>query len=546
MYRSRIPLLAARNGPSYLLHTVETLHALRVPHANIRLVPVIGRCGDTEVEPYDPSGLAQSAPFDPRRFRARLGINVRDDSRLRRFLPLAAIGMAPLSEVAAWRERGDKASAAYHDLYHSKNPDDPGNPYDPYGPDNRMNRIAPDWTNNETPAERLTRQLCLRFPEMRDLSARLEANSDRVLTATSIRAGHWQDRLNAYATTQPQSMRRIENDAPYLTVQSLVELFFTQAMLLIATADMMGGFGYELPIEPQGRAIGVSIAADADLREVTRWLHAYPHLPLLFPHYPKLAAREQAEWEEYFAPHPGHDNVFETARKLWTEEDPAIIAFFGDIRAQYDRGRSEALTSDEMLSLARKHLPGYVPAYPRQFAVTGGMNLEGMLVSLMETWLAKGPFLGITYADWNLFAPEQQMVLCGLLMQRRSMLDQCALFQTAACLLVDPGIETTLEMFRLEPVRLGKPLAQMNRTLSLKGAVALHAPEMIVKIPLDRERDPQSHSVEQKLKVITRLFLPIHIVLKTIWRIDRPILGKSTYLRRGSRPDQTGPATRLG
>ena len=529
MHLSRIPFLAARNGPSYLLHAVEALHTLGVPQANIRLVPVIGRCGDTEVEPYSQPDLMQTESFDPYRFRARLGINVRDDSRLCRFLPLAAIGMAPLNEVAAWREEGYTAGKAYHALYR------------------RLEEIAPDWTNNETPAERLTLQLCLRFPEMRDLSARLEANSDRILTATSIRAGHWQDRLNAYTTTHPpHSLRRIENDAPCLTVQSLVELFFTQAMLLIATADMMGGFRYELPIEPTGRALGISISAEADLREVTRWLHTYPHLPLPRNRYSEREARERAEWEEYFAAHPDHDNVFETARKLWTEEDPAIIALFGDIRAQYDRGRNEAFTSDEMLTLAREHLPDYVPAYPRQFAVTGGMNLEGMLVSLMETWLEKGPFLGITYDDWELFTPEQQMVLCGLLMQRRSMLDQSALFQTATRLLVDPGIATVLETFHLEPVRLGKPLAQMNRTLSLKGAVALHTPEMVVKIPLDRERDPRSQSMEQRVKVVARLFLPIHIPLKMIWQIDRPRLGKSTYLRRGSRPDQTGPATRLG
>ena len=525
---SAIPLMAAHNGPSYLLHTVETLHALRVPLANVRLLPVIGRWCGTEVEPYyHDNAWARAARPDMRKMRVRLGVSVREDNRLRRFYPLVAVGMPSQEAVRAWRERGETAASGFRELCA------------------RLGDIDPEWTNNEPPAERLCRLLCRQFPELRDSLERLEGAGRDMLPASSIREGRWDDR-QAIAPGQ-RGARRVAGEAGQRAAQALVDLFLTRSLLAVATADMMGGFAYELPIEPKGRAIDVEISDNSDARGVAKWLQTYPHHPLPTARYIPPEAREQQEWDEYFRLCPDHDNIFETAPKLWTEEDPAIIALFGDIRAQVNAGHEAKFTSEEMLTLARKRLPDYLPHYPRQFAVTGGMNLEGILLTLLETWMAQEPtrrFLGLSVEDWRLFAPDEQLILGELLLQRRQTLDQTALFQTVARLLVDSGIATVVESFRLEPVRLGQSLAQLGVTLSLNGVCALHAPEMVVTIPLDRDRDPRSPDVEQKLKIIARLFLPAHIPMRTVWKIDRPLLGVCTYLRRAGAT--TGPATRLG
>ena len=544
---SAIPLMMAHNGPSYLLHAVETLRDLRMPLSSVRLTPVIGRWCGTEVQPYyHDNAWARTAGPNPARIRVRLGISVREDNRLRRFFPLAAVGMASQEAVLRWRERGETASAGFRGLCA------------------RLGEIEPKWTNDETPAERLCRLLCRQFPELRDPHERLEGAGGGMLPASSIREGRWDDRRDI-----APGLRRTRAgmaEAGQEAAQALVDLFLTQSLLAVATADMMGGFAYELPIEPKGRAVDIEISDKSDARAVARWLQSYPHHPLPMPRYAPLEAREQAEWDAYFRLCPDHDNIFETAPKLWTEEDPAIIALLGDIRAHVNAGddsnhesnqelnadadadanHEKKFTTEEMLTLARKRLPDYLPHYPRQFAVTGGMNLEGILLGLLQTWMTQEPtrrFLGLSVADWQLFAPDEQLILGELLLQRRQTLDQTALFQTVTRLLVDSGITTVVEAFRLEPVRLGQPLAQLGVTLSLTGVCALRAPEMVVTIPFDRDRDPRSQAVEQKLKIAARLFLPAHIPMKTVWKIDRPLLGVSTYLRRGNAA--TGPATRL-
>lgn len=522
MQASRIPLLSTHNGPSYLLHAVETLDALGVTVDNLRLVPVIGWATSPEIEPYyHHSPWLWESDALPKPLFARLGVNVRGDTRLRRFLPLVAIGLPPQSEVSRWMRENRAGSAAFHRLYA------------------RLGEVDPEWTNMETPAARLTRQLCQQFPELREPGVPLPPPSK---LAWVVRDGRWERAINHYQGTT--TIRPDETEDPFLCARDVVERFYTEVFLALASAEMMAGFCYRLPIEPEGRAIDVVIDDHADLREVARWLQTYPHQHPEPPRYPERDAREQQEWDDYFARCPDHDNIFETAPRLWTEQDPAIIALFGDVRRKFAQGRTDPLTPEEMLSLARRHLPDYQPDYPRQFMVTGGMNQEGMLITLMEHWLEQGPFLGMALEDWKLFTTTEQFMLCSLLLERRHMLDQCTLFETALRLLIDTRVETALETFQLQPVRLGGPLAQPGRTLALNGVAALHAPEMVVSLPFDRTEDHRAILIEKKLKLIARLFLPVHIPMQIVWKVDRPFLGKSAWMRRRTAPESV-PGSRL-
>jgi len=64
-------------------------------------------------------------------------------------------------------------------------------------------------------------------------------------------------------------------------------------------------------------------------------------------------------------------------------------------------GRTDELTSEEILALAQIHVPEYLPNYPHQFAQSGGINLEGIVITLMEKWIAQGPFLGVETHEWR-------------------------------------------------------------------------------------------------------------------------------------------------
>jgi hypothetical protein len=517
-----MPMLSTFNGPSYLLHAVETLLAIGLPEANIRLVPVMAWQNSPEIMPYyDRFEIGDAALEAPESIFARLLINVRDDNRLRRFAPLVAIGLAPQKLVAGWRLAGRGPADHYRDVYP------------------RLVEIDPEWTNRETPAERLTRQLYAQIPELRPPGTRAEAPTERMWLRSE---GQWKERANPFFGAAKS--REIASDDPHQTVHELVEMFFTYAFQFLAAADAIGGMEYELQAKPEGRQIGFTLTPTSDVSDVVRWLHTYPHRPLSRVDYPQPDDREAAEWNEYFAQCPDHDNIFVTGPLLWTEQDPAILNLFEEFKAR--EWEAEAIGSDAMLSLAWKHLPDYVPHYPHASAVTGGLNTEGILITLMGRWLQEGPFLGMTLDLWDLFTEAEQVILCGLLMRRRNAVDQCELFVAAVRLLVDPGIMTSLEAYRLEPVRLGKPFAQPGRTLSLTGVIALHAPSLQVRIPLDRTENEDSVPLEQKIKMLGRLFLPVHIPLELIWDVDWMSLQGSGYLLHGAGDDRVAvPASRI-
>jgi hypothetical protein len=515
MRTSALPFLSAFNGPGYLLHAVEALSALGLPAANTRLLPVIGHALGPEVAPYehDPADIGAGE------LSARLEINVRDDSRLRVLLPLLAVGMPSPDTLAEWEAEGLPLLEGFARQYL------------------RLGQSVPDWTNAETPAERLARQLCDEYPGLRDPGRPRERLSGRV---TTFRQGKGYEETNRYIARRPPEAAG-EPATPHQAAQDLVETFFTQALLAITAGDLLGGFEFVLPMEPEGRDVGVVVEGDSAIEDVVRWLHAYPHRPKPTIAYDAPEGREREAWEAYFRQNPDRDNIFETAPRLWTEQDPAVETMYRAIREGYEAGRSTPMSPDELLTLARRCLPEYLPHYPRQIAVTGGLNLEGTLLGLIGTWLRTGPVLGMDQSDWERFAPHEQVLLCALLAQRRHAVDPCALFEAAVRLLVHAGATLDVEAYQPAPTRLGRPLAQLRRAFVVGGVPALHAPEMVLHLPLDRGDDETE--IEARVRVAARLFLPAHVPLRCIWQVDWFYLGKSAYLGHG--PDGRGAGCRL-
>jgi hypothetical protein len=574
LQKYRVPLLSAFNGPSYLLHAVEALSALGISRAHIRLLPVIGRSLDPEVLPYYcRCNLANLDPVDFSRLRTRLCINVREDRRLLRFFALVAVGLPSQAAAANWLQNGIAPSAGFLRLC------------------SRLDIVDPGWTNVESPAERLTRKLCNQYPELNREGPWLESPSEKILVRaadpTRRRYGPWDERDNPFFGTKYERVQ--VPDEPDIEVREIVDVFLTQAMLAVATADMMGGFAYELQVEPPGRRTQLTIERSSTPEAVLRWLKEYPHDPIDPCSFddgsasvPPSSQGGQVEedtdtpggWKKFFAAHPGRFDLMDMSAKLWTEEDPAILGVYEQVLREYNcrDGKQQDLTAresndtvtykqsmisadrpsdpistDQMLTFARRSLPEYAPRCPRQLCLTGGMNLEGALLTLMGKWLQDGPFLGVTLRDWREFSPEHQAILCALLVQRRQVVDQCSLFHTAAMLLVDPAIDMRIELFKTEAVRLGQSLAQPDRTLSLNGVLGLHAPSLELRVPLDRTLDPQAEDLDRKIKILARLFKPVNIPLKVIWTVDRPILGVATYLQNGpSSGSEFQPACRLG
>jgi len=521
-----IPLLSLYNGPSALPHAVEALQHLQIPLVRARFLPVIGYAADPEVIPYyrhtpqneDYRGNVENLSFC-------LHVNIREDHRLASFLPIVATGLAPAAEVAKWQKDKLSASEGYRQLYP------------------RLDEVQQDWTNLETPVERMARQICTLFPELRESRAPLIKPSDRILVAFQ---NALEPRLRAGAFSE---FAEIPDDVPDAIVVEIVQLFVTLGLVAVATCDMLGGFRYNVPIEGRVRDIDLSVTPESDVDNialhVSQWLEAYPHRPIARSVYDEPDPREKEEWAAVFVQHPERDNIFELAPKLRTPEDPAIQNLSRRIQRQYEAGRTEELTAEEMLSLAQIYLPEYIPHYPNQFAQSGGINLEGILIIMMERWIDQGSFLGVETHEWELFEPTQRIALMALLLQRRSCTDLCGLFGIVVQKLIDPSIEVWIDEYKFMPIRLGGPLAQPGITMALGGVSAIHRPEVLIKIPKDHTDLEQSMTIESQIDVLARLFLPFHIPFRAIWQLDWPVLGKSAYLHTPGKANPAGALARL-
>ena len=278
--------ISVYNGPSYLLHAIEALASMQAPVSKTRLLPVIHWALTTEVTSYYPNSPLRLRDWQyvrPDQRPITLGINIREDRRLRRLLPLAAIGLAEPGFVQDWRQQGISSLTGYHRLYR------------------REDAWDPDWDNTELPAVRLARQLCTQFRELRDILPPGALTSKEILHAEQGRP--WQVLPNPYGQ-QYRELNR-ENSGDWHTVLELVEVFLTQALLAVAGGDLLGGFDYIVPVEPPGREIDIVINRDTHASDVSKWVRTYPHCRFT------------------------RDLVFskdsnEPVVERWSEEDPAI------------------------------------------------------------------------------------------------------------------------------------------------------------------------------------------------------------------------------
>ena len=537
--------LGAFNGPTSLLHTVEVLHDLGVSLRRVRILPDIGRVTEPETRLYqlkDNLGGLLSAGSE--QASIRVAVNVREDNRLHRFLPLLAVGLPSQQAIQAW----DQGRAAQHVPADEDTRPLPFTPLQGFHSFYLEPGAMPaDWTNRITPAERLAIQLCQRYSHLCDPGTPVQRIAGQMLI---VAGSGFEERDNPLAglVLHPE----VSLISHIGTVLELVEVFLTQAMLTIAGGDLLGGFQFILPFEPpEVRQIPLlpgipSLTVEADPEALARWYNVVARWFNAYPHRIVTGIEELNDLSQSLAE--------PSCPKKWSANDPDIQKAARRIVTWYRSGSvetapwdpdgtklkyklpDEGITPDEMLSLGRTYLPDFLPDYPRQVFTLGGMNVEGLLLGLTQHWLKQGAFLGMNYSDWALFPLADQAVLCGLLVQRSRCTDQCALFEASVRLLIDEGIQTWIETFRKEKTALGSPLAQLGHSLALGGIAALHAPTIMVRIPRDYTRDPEAKALERKLHVLEALFLPAHIPAQHIWKIDWVKLGETAYLKREINP----------
>ncbi len=509
--KSALPYLSTLNGPSYVLHAVEVLNALKVPAANVRLLPSVGYFSNSEVMPYR-NRAADVAPDEGQmeKLAVRLGINVRRDNRLWRFFALTVMGLPPASALRGWNKEETSLAEWVRQWC------------------DQQSQSTENWTNEESPVERLVRQLGEQYTEFKEPAPPAERAGTGFIRAGEFEYDYGQEpHVQQYIRPQEESSDE-ERIGQRRIAQEVAELFFTQVFLALACADAMGGFDFDHRVEPEAREIDVTVHSLSGIEDVVAWVNAYPHRAVPKTVY-NVDEREKKIWEDHFAErtelHNAQpqrfappENIFETAETRWTEKDPGIEAMYTEIRAQYQAGRTEPMTAAEMLRLARKHLPDYIPYYPRQMSVTGGLNLGGIVLRLIEQWLDGGAFLGITREDLERFQPEEQVMLWALLLYRRTVNDYGALFQSAVGMLVHPRVDVDMERFIHYPSVLGTPFAQPGRTMVLNGASTLHSPEIIVRLPFDRTEEGVEQ-IEAKLEILRRLFVPVHVPIRYEWAI---------------------------
>lgn len=512
-----MPLLSSWNGPASLVHVVQVLETLGVPSSCIRLLPVVGHFAHREILPYQ-ERLSEMGQI-PKEINVpnlviRLGVNVRPDNRLARFVPLVALGMPPSKALTLWLESNEPLSAFVQRWYSEQ-----------YS--QGLESILPP---RETFVRHLAYQLCEQYHELMEVESSSEQPAKRMFL---IRQQQAIELLSEY--TPDGDLVLSEDSSPSHLAQEFVEIIFTNAFLTLALADMLGGFEFIFPMEPEGRELQITLNAQSRIGDVIRWLHLYPHRSL----FPLVTTSEYERQRVGAVQELMETGQFGNAKQcLWTEQDPAVQQLYEWIRRQYAAGRTSELTPDEILGMVRRYLPEYIPAYPRQSSIIEGINLRGALLHQMHDWWQKGTFLGIDHEIMDHFTPEEKVVLEMLILLRRYVSDWFSLFQTALCLLVHRDIKAEIEAFIPSPSKLGTPFAQLQKTLRIGMNPLLHAPRVTIYIPLDHtQQSAGTKEAEHRLRLLARLFVPIHLPIRYRWSVDWAILGETAYIGRTLRSD---------
>jgi len=518
-----LPCLSSWNGPAALPHVLRILDTLGVPTSYVRLLPMQGHFAHREILPYHETVADQISPQGEDavlELRIRLGVNVGANNRLARFAPLIALGLPSPRWLSAWRSTSEPLACSVRRWYTEQ----------------FLQRREPrlDSEVSETPVERLARQLCEYYHEFQESESEQELPSTRLLI---IRQQKIIELLNDYTYVDDYNAQ--SDQITSRLAQEFAEIFFTNTFIALALADLLGGFEFELPLEPEGCPIPVRLNARSRIEDVVRWLRTYPHYPL-----ESLTQVKSGRPPDHLDKEPpdgkkGTDDEW----SLWSEQDPAVEQLFSAIREQYAKENGGNLTPAEMLALVRRYLPEYIPCTARQSCIYEGINLRGALLTLMHIWWQRGDLLGISPESMEMFTPEEKVVLEMLILLRHDVADWFSLLQTALRLLVHPAIKAELVTHILAPSRLGTPFAQLQKTLVIGTVPMCHAPQVTIHIPLDRtEQQNWIAKVENKLMLLTRLFVPAHLPVHYQWSVDWAVLGKTAYLKK-TVPAGAEPAT---
>jgi hypothetical protein len=509
-----------------LVHAVQVLHGLGVRECNVRFVPCMYQYAFNEVLPCDiqiPDSDEGPAQLDGATLSVRLGVNVRDDTRLAWLYPLVAVGLPPrgmpreevrrpgipVPEVAEEKPLGVRVLEWFTEIFSQTLADD-----------------SSTWVN-EAPSDRLARQLREQFPKLAGAGPAVDSSAFGRIRASDFVSDYQAGRVGSVQAGVPTGTS--DGDSDVDLARELAEVFHTRAFLAVAAADLLGGFVFDHKVQPEGRATAVTIGSSSRIEDVAEWLNAYPHFPR------ELFLRQREDRQGFFDEAPEREVLYVRDPTVgWSTEEPAVQDLFARVQDEYGisptegttangawarptTARTDDVTPEEMVAWALAYVPDFLPSYPRQRSVTGGLTQNGILLGLINDWLDEGDFLGLSRADFERFDGSEQATLCVLLLWRRHVLDFASLFGAATRTLVHPDADVQVHQFVPLASRIGTPLAQMNKTMVLGGMSAFHSPEITVHVPCDRTGDAGADELEARLEILRRLFVPVHIPVRYQW-----------------------------
>lgn len=524
-----LPPLSAVNGPANLAYLVQQLEWLQAHPAAIRLIPHFGHALDREILPYEELRTisVRSALRDPNQVGAlQLQVNVRDDNRLRRYVPLITVGLLPdasleddwsnlLLRYEQERQRLQEALtvATFKDV--------------PFLPVTALQSF-----------ESLIERLLTHYPYLADLDTPYDVQMDGVIYPKRQDTNITDESAEWY-TWRCQTR----------TLREVLQVFFTQAFLLIGSIDLIRGREYVFPVILEERICAVPLTMPTSTAAIADWLQAFPHYPAkrvempteqisapaLSPARPTLRMPSfgAAEPERNEPENEKTDLTRETLKELhalWTTADPAVQQL-ASAWQQACEAKGQPLNTQEILALVHRFVPDYLPTQPAQARLIGGWDLTMLLLRHIRHRWSKIRLLGVSGSDLQRFEPPERELIEGLLILRRAFADPVRLFQIAARVAVGSDVEVEQALYQPIGCELGSDRAALGISLAISALAQLHQPRICVYLPLDRTEYPQQAEFAlHKLRILQRLFLPAHIPVVYRWKIDWAILGETCFL----------------
>lgn len=532
-----LPILSSLNGPSNLAYLVQQIETVRLHPRSIRLTPHFGHALDREIMPYrelHAYPTPKTSDIHPRNALhaqdqahiIHLQVNLRDDNRLRRYVPLITVGLLP---NAAMHQDWDQMLALYEQEHQQRQAK-----LQAKNPSNAP--LLP--VTAQQCFESLIEQLVNRYPYLADLDSPYDVPDHRAVLPKRQDLGVFEESAEWY-TWRCQTR----------TLRELIQAFFTLAFLLIGSVDLMGGREYVFPVVLEEPICAVPLKTPISVNAVADWLQAFPHYPaeqvhmsdtdysiprqlperpvLRMPSFAPTEPLRQTEESEM------RDITRETLIELgalWTSADPAVRQL-SEALQQIWEAKGELPNTWEILALVHRFVPDYLPTQPAQARLIGGWDLTLLLLRHIEYRWKQTPFLGVSVQELEIFEPVERDLIKGLLILRRTFADPVHLFHVAARIAVGSDVEVWWELYQPIGCELGSDRAALGVSLAISVLAQLHEPRINVYLPIDRTEYPkQADFAMRKLKCLQRLFLPAHIQVIYQWETDWAILGETAFL----------------